>query len=105
MGEGFSTIWSWTIFVLLIGLGTIAGLIALVITVFIAYVLRDLFKYFRMYESLELLFLPFVRLGRNAFGDAEEEEVKKRETGRNTEAEEIKPCINDQGTVNYGIIE
>jgi hypothetical protein len=95
LGQGFAAILSWAIIIGLMGLGTIAGFIALAIMVLVWHGLQYLFKHCRVWEFLELLFLPFVRLGRNAFGDAEKAQGKNGEVGRNAEAEEIHSLINN----------
>jgi hypothetical protein len=85
LGQGLAPIWSWVIIVVLVGLGILAGFICLVIILLIGHGIQYLFKYYRLWELLELLLLPFIQLGRNAFGDSEKAEDKERELGRDAE--------------------
>jgi len=94
LGHGAALIWSWVIIVVLVGLGIIAGFICMAIILLIGHGIRYLFKYYRVWELLELLFLPFVQLGRNAFGDSEDVEGKEGELRRNAEPEEAQSLIN-----------
>ena len=94
LGQEVASIWSWVIIVVLLGLGIIAGFICLAIILLIGHGIQYLFKDCRLRELLELFFLPFVQLGRNAFGDSEKVEGKERELGRNAEPGEVQSLIN-----------
>jgi len=95
LGQGLAPIWSSVIIVVLVALGVTAGFICLGIILFVGRGIHYLFKYYRIWELLELLFLPFIQLGRNAFGDSEKAEGKERsELGRNAEPEVVQSLIN-----------